>query len=91
MIASLMPASFAYSFGFGAAFSATIVSTAGAVADDVRWFDARFCEDVSAGGRVGFTRLVHASANEALEIFLAWHRHCLLWVHHGSLPSSAPW
>src|SRR5438552_14514454 len=34
-----------------------------------------FLYDVSAGGSVGFTRLSHASANEALEILIAWHRH----------------
>src|SRR4051812_18974449 len=30
--------------------------------------------DVCAGGRVCFTRLLHASANEALQVLLPWHR-----------------
>src|SRR3954467_6775358 len=54
----------------------------------------RFCcglfYDVGAGGGIGFARLSHASANEALEILLLWHV-ILLWLHHGTLPSSAPW
>src|SRR5204862_3974057 len=42
------------------------------------------------GGGVRFTRLLHASTHEALEILLAWHRLGLPWMHHGPLPSSAP-
>jgi len=30
--------------------------------------------DMRAGGGVGFARLLHASANEALQVFLARHR-----------------
>ena len=46
---------------------------------------------VRAGGGIGFARLAHASAHEALKILVARHRHNLPWAHHGTLPSSAPW
>ena len=32
-------------------------------------------KDLGAGGGVRFARLLHPGAHEALEIFLAWHRH----------------
>src|SRR6185503_20248474 len=39
-----------------------------------------------AGGGVGFARLLHASANEALAILLGWH----CWVPLGVPPTGIP-
>src|SRR5437867_5766396 len=40
-----------------------------------------------AGGRIGFTRFLHTSANEALEVFIGRHWK-VLWLGHGHTPPS---
>src|SRR5262245_50459175 len=50
----------------------------------------RLAQDLRAGGRVGFARLLHASANKALEIFLAGHRRISFGCTTGLPPAADP-